>query len=585
MDQRQGYPGGDFRNQVLQPGSATGPGRASVQVGSFPGGGSPMRASPLPPTNLNAGGQVSTRPNEAPATAAATPPSPAYTVIKEAEATVRQDAVEEEATEDVFAALRAELKEETAIAARMHASVEAREANLREFQQARSQTSVPAAGSASAGGSRRPPTPPTPSLPPGLAEAQQVRTMAKQLEQRAWRAQNAVKASEAHEDLLKAHRTDLERRLEEAEMALQQLGGKIPKAKFLRDSEEGDRDRSRADHIRGPVVDGVPEDSIRLQGAVEEAKQLPKLEAWEAGLAERVRQGAEKEAQVQEAAVRLQNRVLDLSSECGMLWLGSSADDYRSREEAELTRVLQDVAFEGSLFTPLSLDDVLDRLEEDSTEVQAELEFRHRLTAAERLEHDHVDFLASELADIQAEVAAYSERSALAEAEASDAHLELGDSDDRVAEALTLRRENEVLRRQQQEWQRSQLRMLRLIEDMQRQRARGVQSQALVAQRLSELQRSLGGSARGYPTSRSNSPYQSPPRSNAGSRQLSPARRGSPERESRRMDAIRNDNVALQSQIRKLELEKEDLIKGQQDLISLVKSKMPQLEEAMLRQR
>lgn len=391
--------------------------------------------------------------------------------------------------------------------------------------------------------------------------------MAKQLEQRAWRAQNAFRASEAHEDLLQAHRSDLQRRLEEAEMALRQL-------------------------VLAPKT---AENGIKSQGVSEEAKQLPALEAWEADWAERVRQGAEEEVKAQQTATRLQNRVLDLSSECGMLWLGFTVDDSHKSEEASYVRALQEHVFPGESLHPASLDEILSRLEEESKEIRTDLQFGHRLAPAERLERDHVDFLASELAEIQAEASAHSERAAFTESEVAVVARELRDVDDRLSEALSLRRENEVLRRQQQEWQRSQLRMLRLIEDMQRQRARGVQSQALVAQRLSELQRSLplrelGGSFRGYPTSRSISPYSSPPRSRASSRQLSPGRRGSPGRGSpgrgsRRVDAICCDNVSLQGQIRKLELEKEELIKGQQDLISLVKSKMPQLEDAMFRSR
>merc|ERR1719217_1335253 len=61
------------------------------------------------------------------------------------------------------------------------------------------------------------------------------------------------------------------------------------------------------------------------------------------------------------------------------------------------------------------------------------------------------------------------------------------DVEDRLCEAADLRRENDVMRRQQSQWQKSQLRMLRLIEDMQRKRYRDVQSQATVAARPSVL--------------------------------------------------------------------------------------------------
>jgi len=410
---------------------------------------------------------------------------------------------------------------------------------------------------------RRPPTPPPPSLPPHLAEVQQERLAAKQLEQRAWRAQNAFRASEAHEDLLQAHRTDLQRRLEEAEMTLSQLEEPHQLSpKFLR---------------------------LSPRSAAEESRQLPSAKAWKAEVQERLKQGAEKEAEMQEANERLQNRVLDLSSECGMLWLGYNADDDR-KTEAAYVRALQDLAFPGTaLDPPPYLDEVLARLEQECREIRSTLQSGHGMrSAAERLERDHVDFLASELAEFQSEASEHSRRTTVCENEAAVVARGLRDVDDRFSEAMSLRRENEVLRRQQQEWQRSQLRMLRLIEDMQRQRARGVQSQALVAQRLSELQRSvplreLGGSVRG--SSRSVSPWNSPPRSRAGSRQLSPKRRGSPGKGGRRVDVIACDNAVLQGQIRKLELEKEDLIKGQQDLISLVKSKMPQLEDAMFRSR
>jgi len=69
--------------------------------------------------------------------------------------------------------------------------------------------------------------------------------------------------------------------------------------------------------------------------------------------------------------------------------------------------------------------------------------------------------------------------------------FELTEYDDCLAEAKTMGRESALMRQQQAEWERSQFRMLRLTDDLQRQRVRGAQSQALVATRIGELQRDL----------------------------------------------------------------------------------------------
>merc|ERR550537_1736946 len=77
-----------------------------------------------------------------------------------------------------------------------------------------------------------------------------------------------------------------------------------------------------------------------------------------------------------------------------------------------------------------------------------------------------------------------------------------------------------------------------------------------------------------YPSSRSPSPPKN--RDMLGSP-------GDPEmlpRGASRLNSIWSDNVAMQSKLRRLEQEKEDLLRSQESLWRLYKSKMPVIEQA-----
>jgi len=430
-------------------------------------------------------------------------------------------------------ALEGEILQETVLAEQLQASEEVREAQLREQSRARA--------------TGRPPKPSDRSPEVGRdvegssSEAQQERATLRQLEQRAWRAQNAVRASEAHEDLLQAHRKDLERKLREVQAETDELSSA----------------------------------SRRL---ADEGQQLPALEQWEAGLAERVHQGTEAEVSALQATEDLQKNVLELENECGALWLDITlAGNRRSSEAVQLCASLRAALATPEQAPPLTLEQLLAQLEAQREERQTDLQTDSRIFHLR--DQEYCKLLEGELRDASHEAHTESEQAAALKAEIALGSRAVKDAEDRMSEAASLRRENDVARRQQQVWQTSQLRMLRLIEDMQRQRVRDVQSQATVAARLADLQRDL-------PLRELSLGIRKVERTSPASRSQSSKSFGSPgdpnfpARGPSRLNALWSDNVALKSQLRRLEEEKEELIKSQEGLIRLVKSKMPTNEQA-----
>merc|ERR1712079_964995 len=110
-----------------------------------------------------------------------------------------------------------------------------------------------------------------------------------------------------------------------------------------------------------------------------------------------------------------------------------------------------------------------------------------------------------------------------------------------------LNQECGLWRPQQAEWERSQVRLLRLVADLQFQRAKGTGSQALVISRLGELQRELQ--------------LLSSPR-----RQQQCVDNGKIDM---RLQEVLAQNVALNRQVGDLERERVELAKRREALLSL----------------
>jgi hypothetical protein len=401
------------------------------------------------------------------------------------------------------------------------------------------------------------------------AEVQQERAAVRQLEQRAWRAQNAVRASEAHEDLLQAHRKDLERKLGDVQA---QIG-------FLTPSRDG-----------------------MQAGVITEAQQLQSVEKYEAAMSNRARQSGQEELASQQVVMRLQQKMQTLEHDVQALWQDASVVPAMGNQEAADIRAILVAALPPASGSsgghPATLDQLLQKLETQRHVVREELQIdKERGSGWQAREQERLDRIAKEIVELNSEAEANIEEASRYQAQMKALPRACMDVEDRLCEAADLRRENDVMRRQQSQWQKSQLRMLRLIEDMQRKRYRDVQSQATVAARLSELQRDLpiqdlsiaagvappSVTARSampsYPSSRSPSPPKS--RDTFGSP-------GDPEmlpKGASRLNSIWSDNVALQSKLRRLEDEREELIRSQENLIKVVKSKMPTIEQARANMR
>jgi len=155
-----------------------------------------------------------------------------------------------------------------------------------------------------------------------------------------------------------------------------------------------------------------------------------------------------------------------------------------------------------------------------------------------------------------------------------------------------VRQELDLLKRQQVEWQKTQHRTIRLVEDLQRERTKGAHAQAVVASRLTELQREAylnkgKSTLPSEPTRRRLWPAEDllAAGSEAAPGTASYAVGESSTARTHRLEAVRGETETLRQHIERLEKEKVDLIHGQQGLIEYVKAKLPQLEGAALQRK
>jgi len=378
----------------------------------------------------------------------------------------------------MIASLEGELLQEQVFAEELQTSELAQreqERQLREQIAAAGRCGSSDAGGASAqgGGPRRPASPhhgcQGPAVPTGLfAEIEQERARASQLEQKAWRCQNAAGASQAHQELLLEHHDGLRKRLADIELQSREHSMELL---------YGERELSDA----------------RL------SEELETSEGVEAALRRELQQHQSAECAAQLAVDGLHCQVLDLNGDCGALLLDSAADE--DRDAVERDRVL--AVLRASL-PPYyaaaggTLDALVSHLEHERPEVYEVARTMESQTGdtpsaderlLQRLRAD-VDGLHQEVAGLAEEASHEYQAAEEAEAEAQKvARATRDDLEDSELELSELRYEADLLRRHQTEWQRTQIRTLRLVEDLQRERVKGIQAQALVATRLGELRK------------------------------------------------------------------------------------------------
>jgi len=337
------------------------------------------------------------------------------------------------------------------------------------------------------------------------------------LDQRARRAQSGLSAARAHEEMLLLECSELERQLRQHAPA------------GTTTTQEG----------------GGCQDGERL---------LDELRAQEAELIAKVAQSEKEEEVTSQAVQQLQAQVLDLSADCGSLLLDATMDEQRDiGEAAQFIQILKaSLPATHQAQRAKSLNELLGQFEAELPVVQAALQHKSGVGVAglDPLSalQDDVEELREEVKSAEAEAHNSVDRAEEAEVEASViARRDALYDEDRLAEAARLNQECGLWRPQQAEWERSQVRLLRLVADLQFQRAKGTGSQALVVSRLGELQCEL---------------------------QLlsSPRRQQQSVDDSKidmRLQEVLAQNIALNRQVGDLERERVELAKRREALLSL----------------
>jgi len=395
-------------------------------------------------------------------------------------------------------------------------------------------------------------------------ELHEERSRAQSLEQKAWQSQNAVRASDAHEELLEAQCEDLLHRVEEAEQAVCQL----------REAE------NQASHS--------------LYEALQE-RTLVALEDRQADLASEAARVAMAEDGARRLSQQLQVKILHLHSECGSMRLTNTIDSDECSEEAQRARLLlqslvasvTQAPWARESVTP-SLDELLEEFEKRHAEVCEQLSAVPNSNRSRTLQWDReqAEALECRVQELQSENRLGQVRLHRLESDAQNLDRENLQAKDRAQDSVTeleeLEQENHLLRRQQREWRRSQPRMLQVIQDMQKKKFESDRTQEIATARLMELQRatSTAGSARTTSVKNNGSPHGTLKSSPDGDRAAGCVSRSNA-KTSAKMEEVTSENQELQDRIAKLESEKVDLIHSQQGLISFVKSKMPELESAL----
>eukprot|EP00930_Biecheleria_cincta_P096958 TRINITY_DN8871_c0_g2_i1.p1 TRINITY_DN8871_c0_g2~~TRINITY_DN8871_c0_g2_i1.p1 ORF type:complete len:458 (-),score=114.31 TRINITY_DN8871_c0_g2_i1:623-1900(-) len=245
----------------------------------------------------------------------------------------------------------------------------------------------------------------------------------------------------------------------------------------------------RASLLRAEQVEteAVPPASLR--------QHVASLETEEQHLAEQARFRRHEEREASENIQKLREKVLDLSADCGVLLLSTGEDQLQNSEEAFFQQLRRTLPAEHRARRETSLSAMLEVLESERDTVAAVLS-GHEDPQLRAARHE-TEELARQLARLEEEALQKTRRLQRVTAEARLAGEALASIDDRLAEAAALRKENELLTRQQAEWRRSESRMLQLAEGLQCEHNKGTHSQALLAARMVDLQREMLAPAAG----------------------------------------------------------------------------------------
>lgn len=256
----------------------------------------------------------------------------------------------------------------------------------------------------------------------------------------------------------------------------------------------------------------------------------------------------------------------------------------------------------------LGLEQLLDIIEAEWSEACNTNRLGKGVIPAEegaRRERAQNQTLRTELDEVEGNTNASRQGSQLAETELTRVRSIMRDMSPQLGELPGLRQENKDLRRQQLEWKKSEPRMLRLMEDLQREKIRGIQTQKELVEQVAELQDPSGG-RKIPPHARASavvsvdlSPKQDHHPSAAIPSKRAIGANGSPIRHSpkhsregqheqsatlataERLEAIRKENLGLLARLGSLEEEKLDLIQSQEDLIGYIKTKVLPIQEAL----
>eukprot|EP00928_Gymnodinium_smaydae_P090168 TRINITY_DN74009_c0_g1_i1.p1 TRINITY_DN74009_c0_g1~~TRINITY_DN74009_c0_g1_i1.p1 ORF type:complete len:609 (-),score=111.42 TRINITY_DN74009_c0_g1_i1:255-2036(-) len=369
-------------------------------------------------------------------------------------------------------------------------------------------------------------------------------------------------------------------------------------AKILESYLEQQRRKERCPQLPTPEV------AARL---ADEDKELSRLEAE---LSDAVSNQLVSEAAALRVVDDLQTQVLDLSGECGALMLGAKST--KERDGGALARrlasVLQAALPTGTCNSEgIYLDDILDRLINEAPQVRAML----RVASASDAEvcdattagnegdvawstlqsRNEVRKLRRQLTEVESDLREQRQTAEELDSESQALQrLTRDELDDYEVELAEMQRENDLLRKQQPEWQRTQTRMLRLISDLQRKQSELARANA---NKPSFDVESSSASVKSTPSPKGQngrrlwlSDYPPSPSADALSC-VGNSHSAEPDaiaKDMRRLAAARSEGEALRQQMAKLEQEKSGLINSQQSLISYVQEKIPQLQrQAALR--
>ncbi|CAE8646915.1 unnamed protein product [Polarella glacialis] len=285
--------------------------------------------------------------------------------------------------------------------------------------------------------------------------------------------------------------------------------------------------------LRETTREGIPPLKDRVAFLEEEEKEL----------LEQVRRNRQTEQAAQQAAEQLRERVLDLSGDCGAMLLGASVED--NSLQATFDGLCQMLPTGHPALQEKSLDCMLAVLEAEREAVLACLIASEAGGDAQlKGDRQQADELARQLAELEEKALQTTRRLTAVEAETRVTGGMMENVDDRLTKAATLRKENQLMLRQQAEWKRSEARMLRLADDLQTQRARGA----------------TGG-------------HENLPLDLADAKMLEVA-----SRDREQLALVAQANHEMSQRIIQLEEEKAHLIHSQRGLESFIRSRVPDIE-------